>query len=84
MKNRGNAAENPAPPAVTPGPPVQAPPVQKAQVFAIYPDLMSDIRDALRTLPHKDVDNVIQRLSRAQVLEVDVAPAQVPGGLPGQ
>lgn len=60
-------AEGQAPPA--------APPSQKVQVFAIFPDLMDDVRNAIRCLPHNQADQIIKRLSQCQILQVDVTQA---------
>ena len=49
------------------------------QMLGMPADLVQDIRDCLRTLPHKEVDQLLKRMGNCQVLDVTV---QIPQGPP--
>lgn len=51
-------------------PPERVP--QTAQVLAVFPDLVQDLRDALRNLPYKDADSLLKRLGACQVMQVQI------------
>lgn len=50
----------------------QAGQVQTIQLLGVPPDLVSDLRDMLRKLPHVEVDHLLKRLATCQILDVQV------------
>lgn len=50
----------------------QAGQMQTIQLLGVPPDLVSDVRDMLRKLPHVEVDYILKRLAGCQILDVQV------------
>ena len=60
----------------TPPENVTALPTRKIQLLGVPPNLISDIRDQLRTTgTHKEVDGLLNQLAQCQVIDVTVQDA---------